>query len=47
VDHRWRPVAVCGLSDAPTEARRLFRLGEEDDKIVWWWQRLVLAARKR
>jgi ubiquinone/menaquinone biosynthesis C-methylase UbiE len=32
---------------APPEARRLFRLGEEDGKIVWWWQRLVLAARKQ
>jgi ubiquinone/menaquinone biosynthesis C-methylase UbiE len=31
---------------APPEARRLFRLGEEDGKIVWWWQRLVLAAKK-
>ena len=31
---------------APPEARTLFRLGEEDGKIVWWWQRLVLAARK-
>ena len=24
----------------------LFRLGEEDGKIVWWWQRLVLAAQR-
>ncbi len=31
---------------APPEARILFRLGEEDGKIVWWWQRLVLAALK-
>jgi ubiquinone/menaquinone biosynthesis C-methylase UbiE len=31
---------------APPEARQLFRLGEEDGKIVWWWQRLVLAALK-
>ena len=31
---------------APTEARNLFRLTEEDGKIVWWWQRLVLVARK-
>jgi len=29
---------------APPEARSLFRLTEEDGKIVWWWQRLVLAA---
>jgi ubiquinone/menaquinone biosynthesis C-methylase UbiE len=31
---------------APSEARKLFRLGEEDGKIVWWWQRLVLGAIK-
>ena len=31
---------------APLEARKLFRLGEEDGKIVWWWQRLVLAAQR-
>ncbi len=31
---------------APTEARNLFRLTEEDGKTVWWWQRLVLVARK-
>jgi ubiquinone/menaquinone biosynthesis C-methylase UbiE len=31
---------------APAEARQLFRLGEEDGKIVWWWQRLVLGAAK-
>ena len=31
---------------APPEARNLFRLTEEDGKIVWWWQRLVLGAQK-
>jgi len=31
---------------APPEARNLFRLAEEDGKIVWWWQRLVLGTRK-
>jgi ubiquinone/menaquinone biosynthesis C-methylase UbiE len=31
---------------APESARRLFRLGEEDGKIVWWWQRLTLVARR-
>jgi len=30
----------------PPEARNLFHLGEEDGKIVWWWQRLVLAAKR-
>jgi hypothetical protein len=34
------------VRQAPVEARNLFRLTEEDGKIVWWWQRLVLAARK-
>jgi ubiquinone/menaquinone biosynthesis C-methylase UbiE len=27
-------------------ARRLFRVGVEDGKIVWWWQRLTLVASK-
>ncbi|HEY0552372.1 MAG TPA: class I SAM-dependent methyltransferase [Verrucomicrobiae bacterium] len=31
---------------APGPARKLFRLGEEDGKIVWWWQRLTLVAQK-
>ena len=34
------------VRQAPPEARNLFRLAEEDGKIVWWWQRLVLAAQK-
>ena len=34
------------IRDAPESARRLFRLGEEDGKIVWWWQRLTLVAQK-
>jgi ubiquinone/menaquinone biosynthesis C-methylase UbiE len=35
------------VRDAPKSARELFRLGEEDGKIVWWWQRLTLVAQKR
>ena len=31
---------------APESARRLFRLTEEDGKIVWWWQRLTLIAQR-
>lgn len=31
---------------APEPARRLFRLGEEEGRIVWWWQRLTLVAEK-
>jgi ubiquinone/menaquinone biosynthesis C-methylase UbiE len=34
------------VKDAPASARQLFRLAEEDGKIVWWWQRLTLIARK-
>lgn len=34
------------IADAPASARRLFRLGDEEGKIVWWWQRLSLAAQK-
>lgn len=30
----------------PESARKLFRLAEEDGKIVWWWPRLTLIARK-
>lgn len=31
---------------APLEARRQFRIAEENGKIVWWWRRLTLIARK-
>ncbi|MDB6020295.1 MAG: Methyltransferase type 11 [Pedosphaera sp.] len=34
------------ITHAPDSARRLFKLGEEDGKIVWWWQRLTLVAEK-
>jgi hypothetical protein len=34
------------IDEAPVSARRLFRLGEEEGRIVWWWQRLTLVARK-
>jgi ubiquinone/menaquinone biosynthesis C-methylase UbiE len=32
------------VANAPTAARALFNLQEEDGKIVWWWQRLTLIA---
>ena len=35
------------VSRPPAEARELFRVGEEDGKLVWWWQRLVLVAVKK
>jgi ubiquinone/menaquinone biosynthesis C-methylase UbiE len=31
---------------APEPARRVFRIGVEDDKIVWWWTRLSLLAQR-
>ena len=34
------------IANVPESARALFRVGEEDGKIVWWWQRLTLVARK-
>ena len=34
------------VQEAPPEAKALFRLAEEDRKIVWWWQRLSLLASK-
>jgi hypothetical protein len=34
------------IAEAPTAARDLFRLGNEDDRIVWWWPRLTLIARR-
>ncbi|HEX3720981.1 MAG TPA: class I SAM-dependent methyltransferase [Verrucomicrobiae bacterium] len=34
------------VARAPDSVRSLFRLEEEDGKIVWWWQRLTLIAAK-
>jgi ubiquinone/menaquinone biosynthesis C-methylase UbiE len=34
------------IRSAPPQARRAFRLAEEDGKTVWWWPRLSLVARK-
>lgn len=34
------------VARAPESARHLFRLAEEESKIVWWWQRLTLIAAK-
>ena len=28
-------------------ARKQFKLGNEDGKIVWWWRRLTLMALKK
>ena len=34
------------VREAPDPARRLFRIAQESEKIVWWWHRLSLVARK-
>lgn len=34
------------VANAPASARELFRIAEEDGKIVWWWPRLTLVARR-
>jgi ubiquinone/menaquinone biosynthesis C-methylase UbiE len=41
-----RKQVLALIAHAPESARELFRLGEEDGKIVWWWQRLTLIAEK-
>lgn len=43
-ENRQKVLAL--IANAPESARRLFRLGEEDGKIVWCWQRLTLVATK-
>ncbi len=43
-ENRKRVLAL--VRTAPDSARRVFRIGEEDGKIVWWWTRLNLLARK-
>jgi ubiquinone/menaquinone biosynthesis C-methylase UbiE len=32
------------VATASPRVQQLFRIGEEDGKIVWWWQRLTLMA---
>jgi ubiquinone/menaquinone biosynthesis C-methylase UbiE len=34
------------IAEAPLSARTLFRLAEEDGRIVWWWPRLTLIAQR-
>lgn len=34
------------VANAPASARRLFRVAEEDGKVVWWWPMLTLVARR-
>jgi ubiquinone/menaquinone biosynthesis C-methylase UbiE len=35
------------VANAPESARALFRLGQEEGKIVWSWQRLTLIAQRQ
>ena len=34
------------IAKAPASVRELFRIGQEDGKIVWYWRRLTLVAGK-
>jgi ubiquinone/menaquinone biosynthesis C-methylase UbiE len=34
------------IANAPVSARELYKLGEEDGRVVWWWRRLSLVAQK-
>jgi ubiquinone/menaquinone biosynthesis C-methylase UbiE/glutathione S-transferase len=34
------------IAKAPSAVRELFKLGQEDGKIVWYWRRLTLVAGK-
>lgn len=34
------------VEDAPESARRVLRIGREEERIVWWWPRLSLVAVK-
>jgi SAM-dependent methyltransferase len=34
------------IARVPAAAKSLFKVGEEDGKIVWWWQRLTLIGAK-
>jgi len=41
-----RAKVLEAIRTVPPAVKEFLRLGEEDGKIVWWWQRLVLVARK-
>jgi ubiquinone/menaquinone biosynthesis C-methylase UbiE len=34
------------IADAPPALRAIYRIGEEEGRIVWWWPMLSLIARK-
>ncbi len=41
-----RQIVRALIANAPASARAVYRLAEEEGKIVWWWPRLTLVARK-
>lgn len=41
-----RTQALELIKNAPEEARRVFRLGREDGRVVWWWPRMTLMAQR-
>lgn len=43
-ENRRRVVEL--VDNAPAEARRVFRIGREDGRVVWWWPRMTLLGRK-
>jgi hypothetical protein len=34
------------LAKAPASVRELFKISQEDGKIIWYWRRLTLVAGK-
>jgi ubiquinone/menaquinone biosynthesis C-methylase UbiE/glutathione S-transferase len=34
------------VAKAPAAVRELFKIGQEDGKIIWWWRRITLVAGK-
>lgn len=41
-----REKVLALVRNAPAEAVRVFRIGEEEGRVVWWWTRLTLLAVK-
>lgn len=41
-----RQIVRALIANAPASARAVYRVAEEEGKIVWWWPRLTLVAQK-
>jgi ubiquinone/menaquinone biosynthesis C-methylase UbiE len=41
-----RAIVRTMIAEIAEPIRAIFKLGEEDGKIVWWWHRLTLVAQK-